>query len=141
MPVITTYLLLAWQVDALLMKHFLSAFSDTDCVSIINHCKQCLAPSGAILLLQTLVPEPGDRDHNNTEDGVAPGEWGAGWRWAAWRGHSRRLPLQLLPVTRVASWWAHVQTEARLTQLPAHHHRRVWHLTSGSADMSLADCL
>jgi hypothetical protein len=59
------------------MKHFLSAFSDADCVTILNHCKQCLAPSGAILLLQTLVPEPGDRSHNNTEDGVAPGkEWG-----------------------------------------------------------------
>ena len=55
------------------MKHFLSAFSDADCVTILNHCKQCLAPSGAILLLQTLVPEPGDRSHNNTEDGVAPG--------------------------------------------------------------------
>jgi hypothetical protein len=61
------------QVDTLLMKHFLSAFSDADSVAIIKHCKQTLAPSGAILLLQTLVPEPGDRDHNTTEDGVAPG--------------------------------------------------------------------
>lgn len=58
------------------MKHFLSAFSDADCVTILHHCKQCLAPSGAILLLQTLVPEPGDRAHNNTEDGVAPGVMG-----------------------------------------------------------------
>jgi hypothetical protein len=61
------------QVDTLLMKHFLSAFSDADSVTIIKHCKQTLAPSGAILLLQTLVPEPGDREHNTTEDGVAPG--------------------------------------------------------------------
>jgi hypothetical protein len=55
------------------MKHFLSAFSDADAVTIINHCKAVLAPSGSILLLQTLVPEPGDRGHNATEDGVVPG--------------------------------------------------------------------
>jgi hypothetical protein len=62
------------QVDTLMMKHFLSAFSDSDAVTIINHCKAVLSPSGAILLLQTLVPEPGDRTHNTTQDGVAPGE-------------------------------------------------------------------
>jgi hypothetical protein len=61
------------QVDALLMKHFLSAFSDEDAVAIVQHCKQAMAPTGAILLLQTLVPEPGDRGHNYCGDGVAPG--------------------------------------------------------------------
>lgn len=67
-------MLLLPQVDTLMMKHFLSAFSDEDAVTIIQHCKQVLAPSGCILLLQTLVPEPGDKDHNETEDGVAPGD-------------------------------------------------------------------
>jgi hypothetical protein len=37
-------------------------------------CREVLAPGGCILLLQTLVPEPGDRQHNSCEDGVAPGE-------------------------------------------------------------------
>ncbi|WIA10082.1 hypothetical protein OEZ85_010289 [Tetradesmus obliquus] len=76
------------QVDTLLMKHFLSAFSDEDCALILKHCRQVLgaaqqrchschmevlAPGGSILLLQTLVPEAGDRQHNTCEDGVAPG--------------------------------------------------------------------
>ncbi len=61
------------QPDALLMKHFLSAFSDEDSVAIVTHCRQVLAPQGRVLLLQTLVPEPGDKAHNTCEDGVAPG--------------------------------------------------------------------
>ncbi|KAF6265260.1 S-adenosyl-L-methionine-dependent methyltransferase [Scenedesmus sp. NREL 46B-D3] len=61
------------QVDTLLMKHFLSAFSDEDCALILKHCREVLAPGGSILLLQTLVPEAGDRQHNTCEDGVAPG--------------------------------------------------------------------
>lgn len=61
------------QVDTLMMKHFLSAFNDDDAILIVQHCKQVLAPEGAILLLQTLVPEAGDRSHNACEDGVAPG--------------------------------------------------------------------
>jgi hypothetical protein len=60
-------------VDTLLMKHFLSAFSDEDAAAIVGHCKDVLVPGGKILLLQTLVAEPGDRDHNACEDGVAPG--------------------------------------------------------------------
>jgi len=51
----------------------LSAFSNDDSVLIIKHCKQVLVPGGSILLLQTLVPEAGDRSHNTCEDGVAPG--------------------------------------------------------------------
>jgi hypothetical protein len=35
--------------------------------------REVLAPGGSILLLQTLVPEAGDRAHNSCEDGVAPG--------------------------------------------------------------------
>lgn len=35
-------LLLLPQVDALLMKHFLSAFSDEDCALILKHCRQVL---------------------------------------------------------------------------------------------------
>jgi predicted SAM-dependent methyltransferase len=64
------------QVDTLMMKHFLSAFSDEDAAAIVRNCKQVLAPGGKLLLLQTLVPEAGDRDHNTCEDGVAPGECG-----------------------------------------------------------------
>ncbi|BDA43824.1 probable mitomycin biosynthesis 6-O-methyltransferase [Coccomyxa sp. Obi] len=76
-------------VDTLVMKHFLSGFSDADADIILKHCKEVLPASGKILLLQTLVPEAGDRDHNVCKDGVAPGLFsieilamcpGGGWR-------------------------------------------------------------
>lgn len=60
-------------VDTLLMKHFLSAFNDKDAVLILKHCTQVLAPRGKILLLQTLVPEAGDKKNNTCSDGVSPG--------------------------------------------------------------------
>lgn len=41
---------------------------------VLPPCREVLAPGGSILLLQTLVPEAGDRQHNTCEDGVAPGE-------------------------------------------------------------------
>ncbi|KAK9820356.1 hypothetical protein WJX72_009378 [[Myrmecia] bisecta] len=63
----------AAQLDTIIMKHFLSAFSDADAQTIIKHCSQVLPDSAKILLLQTLVPEPGDKDHNVCADGVAPG--------------------------------------------------------------------
>ena len=61
-------------IDTLVMKHFLSGFSDSDADLILKHCKQVLPAQGKILLLQTLVPEAGDRQHNVCRDGVAPGE-------------------------------------------------------------------
>ncbi len=61
-------------IDTLVMKHFLSGFSDNDADVILKHCKQVLPAQGKILLLQTLVPEAGDRQHNVCRDGVAPGE-------------------------------------------------------------------
>ncbi|KAK9836012.1 hypothetical protein WJX81_006289 [Elliptochloris bilobata] len=76
-------------VDTLVMKHFLSGFSDADAALILKHCAAVLAPDGRILLLQTLVPEAGDRSHNVCRDGVAPGLFaieilaqcpGGGWR-------------------------------------------------------------
>ena len=39
-------------VDTLVMKHFLSGFSDTDAALILKHCAAVLAPDGRILLLQ-----------------------------------------------------------------------------------------
>ena len=60
-------------VDTLVMKHFLSGFSDADARTILQHCKQVLPADGKVLLLQTLVPEAGDRQHNVCKDGVAPG--------------------------------------------------------------------
>ena len=62
-------------VDTLVMKHFLSGFSDADADLILKHCKQVLPAQGRILLLQTLVPEAGDRQHNVCRDGVAPGKF------------------------------------------------------------------
>ncbi|DBB14282.1 hypothetical protein WJX82_008155 [Trebouxia sp. C0006] len=60
-------------VDTLVMKHFLSAFNDKDAILILKHCSQVLAPQGKLLLLQTLVPEAGDRKNNTCSDGVSPG--------------------------------------------------------------------
>lgn len=44
-------------VDTLVMKHFLSGFSDADAALILKHCAQVLTPDGRILLLQArLLP-------------------------------------------------------------------------------------
>lgn len=40
--------------DTIVMKHFLSAFSDADVACILGNCKRVLAPRGTILLLQVL---------------------------------------------------------------------------------------
>ena len=40
------------KVDTITMKHFLSAFSDTDARLIVKHCGMALTPGGKILLLQ-----------------------------------------------------------------------------------------
>jgi hypothetical protein len=77
------------KVDTLVMKHFLSGFSDADAKLILKHCKEVLPRHANILLLQTIVPEAGDRSHNTCKDGVAPGLFaieilaqcpGGGWR-------------------------------------------------------------
>ena len=39
-------------VDTIVMKHFLSGFSDADADIILKHCKEVLPASGKILLLQ-----------------------------------------------------------------------------------------
>jgi hypothetical protein len=76
-------------VDTLVMKHFLSGFSDDDAKLILKHCSEVLPKQANILLLQTIVPEAGDRSNNICKDGVAPGLFaieilaqcpGGGWR-------------------------------------------------------------
>ena len=53
------------QVDTLVMKHFLSGFSDADAEIILKHCREVLSPEGKILLLQVRAPlafvTPSDR--------------------------------------------------------------------------------
>ena len=39
-------------VDTLVMKHFLSGFSDADARTILKHCKEIMPSNGKILLLQ-----------------------------------------------------------------------------------------
>jgi hypothetical protein len=76
-------------VDTMMMKHFLSGFSDDDAKTILRHISDIQNPGSHILLFQTLVPEAGDRSHNVNRDGVAPGVFaieilamcpGGGWR-------------------------------------------------------------
>ena len=45
------------KVDTITMKHFLSAFSDSDARLIVKHCGMALTPGGKILLLQ-VRPRP-----------------------------------------------------------------------------------
>ena len=44
------------QVDVLVMKHFLSGFSDADAEVILKHCREVLTSDGKILLLQVQPP-------------------------------------------------------------------------------------
>jgi hypothetical protein len=75
--------------DTIMMKHFLSGFSDDDAKIILKHISQIQESKSHILLLQTLVPEAMDKSHNVCRDGVAPGLFaieifaqcpGGGWR-------------------------------------------------------------
>lgn len=73
--------------DAIVMKHFISAWSDDDAMKILANCKAALPESGRLVLLQSFVP---DIDEPKTEaDGIMPGIFavqinvatpGGGWR-------------------------------------------------------------
>jgi hypothetical protein len=73
--------------DAIVMKHFISAWSDEDAMKILANCKKALPDHGKLILLQSFVP---DRDEPKTEaDGIMPGIFavqinvatsGGGWR-------------------------------------------------------------
>ncbi len=73
--------------DAIVMKHFISAWSDADALKILANCRQALPDSGRLILLQSFVP---DIDEPKTEaDGIMPGIFavqinvatpGGGWR-------------------------------------------------------------
>ena len=73
--------------QAIVMKHFISAWSDEDAMKIITNCKAALPKDGRLILLQSFVP---DIDEPKTEaDGIMPGIFavqinvatpGGGWR-------------------------------------------------------------
>ena len=73
--------------DAIVMKHFISAWSDADALKIIANCRKALSQAGRLILLQSFVPEI---DEPKTEaDGIMPGIFavqinvatpGGGWR-------------------------------------------------------------
>lgn len=73
--------------DAIVMKHFISAWSDADALKILANCKKALPKTGRLILLQSFVPEI---DEPKTEaDGIMPGIFavqinvatpGGGWR-------------------------------------------------------------
>ncbi len=73
--------------DAIIMKHFISAWSDVDALKILANCKKALPDDGKLVLLQSFVP---DIDEPKTEaDGIMPGIFavqinvatpGGGWR-------------------------------------------------------------
>ena len=72
---------------AIVMKHFISAWSDADAKKILANCKAALPEDGRLILLQSFVP---DLDEPKTEaDGIMPGIFavqinvatpGGGWR-------------------------------------------------------------
>jgi hypothetical protein len=73
--------------NAIVMKHFISAWDDEDAKKILANCRQALPPDGKLILLQSFVP---DIDEPKTEpDGIMPGIFavqinvatpGGGWR-------------------------------------------------------------
>lgn len=73
--------------DAIVMKHFISAWSDEDAMKILANCRKALPKTGRLVLLQSFVP---DIDEPKTEaDGIMPGVFavqinvatpGGGWR-------------------------------------------------------------
>ena len=73
--------------DAIVMKHFISAWSDEDAMKILANCKAALPEGGRLILLQSFVP---DIEEPKTEaDGIMPGIFavqinvatpGGGWR-------------------------------------------------------------
>ena len=73
--------------QAIVMKHFISAWSDEDAKKILANCKAALPKDGRLILLQSFVP---DLDEPKTEaDGIMPGIFavqinvatpGGGWR-------------------------------------------------------------
>ena len=73
--------------NAIVMKHFISAWSDEDAMKILANCKEALPEDGRLVLLQSFVP---DIDEPKTEaDGIMPGIFavqinvatpGGGWR-------------------------------------------------------------
>lgn len=73
--------------EAIVMKHFISAWSDEDAMKILANCKAALPEDGKLILLQSFVP---DIDEPKTEaDGIMPGIFavqinvatpGGGWR-------------------------------------------------------------
>ena len=73
--------------NAIVMKHFISAWSDEDARKILANCKAALPQDGRLILLQSFVP---DIDEPKTEaDGIMPGIFavqinvatpGGGWR-------------------------------------------------------------
>lgn len=76
--------------DAIVMKHFISAWSDEDAMKILANCRAALPADGRLILLQSFVP---DIDEPKTEaDGIMPGIFavqinvatpGGGWRTKA----------------------------------------------------------
>ncbi len=73
--------------NAIVMKHFISAWSDEDAKKILANCKAALPEDGRLILLQSFVP---DIDEPKVEaDGIMPGIFavqinvatpGGGWR-------------------------------------------------------------
>ncbi len=73
--------------NAIVMKHFISAWSDADAMKILANCRAALPKDGRLILLQSFVP---DIDEPKTEaDGIMPGIFavqinvatpGGGWR-------------------------------------------------------------
>lgn len=73
--------------DAIVMKHFISAWSDEDALKILANCKAALPKDGRLILLQSFVPDI--EDPKTEADGIMPGIFavqinvatpGGGWR-------------------------------------------------------------
>ncbi|HLY36562.1 MAG TPA: methyltransferase [Candidatus Binatia bacterium] len=54
--------------DAIIMKHIIHDWNDDDCVRILRNCRAALPPRGRLLVVEAVVPPPGQRDWSKLLD-------------------------------------------------------------------------
>jgi len=54
--------------DAIIMKHIIHDWNDDDCVTILRACRAALPPRGRLLVVEAVVPPPGQHDWSKLLD-------------------------------------------------------------------------
>ena len=54
--------------DAIIMKHIIHDWNDEDCITILRNCRAVLPPGGRVLVVEAVVPPPGERSWSKLLD-------------------------------------------------------------------------